>query len=108
MFGFKNNLFENKNVSQQLGSPIRIDFEGVIRNNAGSSDIMLVELFTSYHGMILFKNMGINEFVCYSDLLLCINLSTVPLSSTNITSNEVLSQEYGYQKVINMKCLVKP
>jgi len=69
-----------------LGSPIQANFGGVIRNNGSfflsssssaildSSDILLDELLAIYHGLILAKNLGITEFVCYSNSLHCINL----------------------------------
>ncbi|GAU50506.1 hypothetical protein TSUD_409810 [Trifolium subterraneum] len=73
-----------------LGSPVRSGFGGIFRNDSGfylsgfsgfiqgSSDIMLAELYAIYHGLSLAKDMEINEFVCYSDSLHCINLITGP------------------------------
>jgi hypothetical protein len=65
---------------------IRRVFGGFLRNNAGfflsafsgfipsSDDIILAELSTIYHGLIIAKNLGFVELVCYSDALVCINL----------------------------------
>ncbi|GAU28886.1 hypothetical protein TSUD_293380 [Trifolium subterraneum] len=73
-----------------LGSPVRAGFGGVIRNESGfylsgfsgfiqgSSDILLAELFAIYKGLTLAKNMAIDELVCYSDSLHCINLIKGP------------------------------
>lgn len=69
-----------------MGTPVRAGFGGVIRNYAGfylsgfsgyipdSSDILCVELYTIYQGLILAKSLDITKLVCYSDSLLCINL----------------------------------
>ncbi|MCI13791.1 ribonuclease H protein, partial [Trifolium medium] len=69
-----------------LGSPVRAGFGGVIRNELGyylsgfsgfvqgSSDILFAELFVIHRGLILAKYMAIDELVCYSDSLRCINL----------------------------------
>ncbi|MCI01164.1 replication protein A1-like protein, partial [Trifolium medium] len=43
-----------------------------------SSDILLVELYAIFHGLTLAKNIDIDEFVCYSDSLQCINLIKDP------------------------------
>jgi ribonuclease HI len=67
-------------------SPIRSGFGGILRNNAGfflsafsgfipgSDDIIHAELSAIYHGLIIAKNLGFAELVCYSDSLVCINL----------------------------------
>lgn len=39
-----------------------------------SNDILLAELTTIYHALIMVRDMGIEEFVCYSDPLHIINL----------------------------------
>lgn len=69
-----------------MGTPVRAGFGGVIRNYAGfylsgfsgyipdSSDILCVELYAIYQGLILAKSLDITELVCYSNSLLCINL----------------------------------
>jgi len=67
------------------GSPIRTGFSGVMRNDTGlflagfsgfilgSDDILLSELSTIYHGLIMSNDLGYKEFACYSDSLVCIN-----------------------------------
>ncbi|CAJ2643293.1 unnamed protein product [Trifolium pratense] len=73
-----------------LGSPVRAGFGGIIRNDSGyylsgfsgfiqgSSDILHAELLAIYQGLTLAKNMAIDELVCYSDSLHCINLIKGP------------------------------
>ncbi|CAJ2635885.1 unnamed protein product [Trifolium pratense] len=73
-----------------LGSPTRSGFGGIIRNTfghylagfsgyiQGSSDILYAELYAIYKGLLLAINMGIDELVCYSDSLHCINLIKGP------------------------------
>ncbi|XP_045809964.1 uncharacterized protein LOC123904334 [Trifolium pratense] len=73
-----------------LGSPARSGFGGIIRNTfghylagfsgyiQGSSDILYAELYVIYKGLLLAINMGIDELVCYSDSLHCINLIKGP------------------------------
>lgn len=72
-----------------LGTPIRASYGGVLRNSEGfyllgfsgfipnSNDILLAELSTIYHGMIMAIEMGIDDLICYSDTLLSINLISV-------------------------------
>ncbi|MCI35860.1 RNA-directed DNA polymerase (Reverse transcriptase), partial [Trifolium medium] len=79
-----------------LGSPARAGFGGIIRNTfgyyltgfsgyiQGSSDILYAELYAIYKGLLLAKNMGIDELVCYSDSLHCINLIKGPQVKYNI------------------------
>jgi len=69
-----------------LGSPTRAGFGGVFRNSAGfylsgfsgfipnSTDILLAELTTIYHGLSKAIEMGVDDLICYSDSLLSINL----------------------------------
>jgi ribonuclease HI len=69
------------------GSPIRSGFEEILRNNVGfflsafsgfipgSYDIILAELSAIYHGLIIAKDLGFVELVCYLDSLVCINIS---------------------------------
>ena len=69
-----------------LGSPARLGFTLVLRNNAGFcllgfsgyinnfSDILQIELLVIYHGLLLAKAMDIDELVCHFDFLHCINL----------------------------------
>ncbi|GAU33795.1 hypothetical protein TSUD_221330 [Trifolium subterraneum] len=69
-----------------LGSPARAGYGGIIRNDSGfylsgfssfireSFDILLAELYAIYQGLTLAKDLDIDELVCYSDSLLCINL----------------------------------
>ncbi|PNX73807.1 ribonuclease H [Trifolium pratense] len=69
-----------------LDSPIRSGFGGIIRNTfghylvgfsgfiQGSSDILLAELYDIYKGLLLAKDMNIDELVCYSDSLHNVNL----------------------------------
>ncbi|MCI17304.1 RNA-directed DNA polymerase (Reverse transcriptase), partial [Trifolium medium] len=40
----------------------------------GSSDILLAELYAIYKALLLAKDMSIDELVCYSDSLHCVNL----------------------------------
>jgi len=66
-----------------LGTPVRADFGGIIWNNAGfylssfsgyindSSNIMYVEPYAIYHGLILAKSLNTIELVCYTDSLHC-------------------------------------
>jgi ribonuclease HI len=73
-----------------LGSPVRFGFGGIIRNTFGhylagfsgfipeSSDIFLVELCAIYKGLMLARDMSIEELVCYSDSLHCVNLIKGP------------------------------
>ncbi|XP_045797947.1 uncharacterized protein LOC123892169 [Trifolium pratense] len=73
-----------------LGSPARSGFGGIIRNTfghylagfsgyiQGSSDILYAELYAIYKGLLLAINMSIDELVCYSDSLHCINLIKGP------------------------------
>jgi ribonuclease HI len=68
------------------GSPIRSRFGGIIRNTFGhylagfsgfipeTSDILLVELYAIYKGLLLAKDMNIDKLVGYSDSLHCVNL----------------------------------
>lgn len=69
-----------------LDSPTRAGYGGILRNNASvylsgfsgyipnSSDILYVELYAIYHGLLLAKDMSITNLVCYSDSLHCINI----------------------------------
>ncbi|KAK2368688.1 hypothetical protein QL285_081866 [Trifolium repens] len=69
-----------------LGSPIRSGFGGIIRNSFGhylagfsgfipeTSDILLVELYAIYKGLLLAREMSIDELACYSDSLHYVNL----------------------------------
>jgi hypothetical protein len=73
-----------------LGSPVRSEFGGIIRNTfghylagffgfiQGSSDILLVELYAIYKGFLLAKDINIDELVYYSDSLHCVNLIKSP------------------------------
>jgi len=79
-----------------LGLPVRVGYGGIIINNAGfylsgfsgyiqgSSDILHTELYTIYEGLLLAKNMRIEELVCYSDSLHCINLVKDPISKFHV------------------------
>jgi ribonuclease HI len=69
-----------------LGSPIRSEFDDIIRSTSGhylagfsgfirgSSDVLLTELYAIYKGLLLAKDMNIDEIDCYSDSLHCVNL----------------------------------
>jgi hypothetical protein len=69
-----------------LDSPMRSEFGGVIRNTfghylgcfsgfiQGSSDILLAEIYDIYKGLLLAKDMSIDEFGFFSDSLHCVNL----------------------------------
>jgi ribonuclease HI len=69
-----------------LGSPVQSGFGDIIRNTfdhylagfsgflQGSSDILLVEMYAIYKGLLLTKDVNINELICYSDSLHCVNL----------------------------------
>jgi hypothetical protein len=73
-----------------LGSTIRPGFDGIIRNTLdhylagfsgfiqGSSDILFAELYAIYEEILLAKDMNIDELVCYSDSLHCVNLIKSP------------------------------
>jgi len=73
-----------------LGNPVRAGFGGIMWNHAwfylsgfsgyinDSSDIMYVELFTIYQGLVLAKSLNISDLVCYIDSLRCINLLKGP------------------------------
>lgn len=50
-------------------------FSGYIEN---SSDILYAELYAIYQGLLLAKDKGIMDLICYSDSLLCINIITDP------------------------------
>lgn len=72
--------------------PTRFGFEAVLQNGVGfflsgfsgyilgSTNIMHDELLVIYHGPTLAKDKGIDELVCYSDSLACINLIILVLS----------------------------
>jgi len=69
-----------------LGSSTRVGYGGLLRNDEGfylsgfsgyipnSSDIMYVELYAIFHGLLLTKDMGITNLVCYSDSLHYVNI----------------------------------
>ncbi|XP_045803019.1 uncharacterized protein LOC123896706 [Trifolium pratense] len=71
-------------------SPVRSGFGGIIINTfghylvgfsgfiQGSSDILLAELYAIYKGLLLAKDMNIDELVCYSDSLHSVNLIRGP------------------------------
>jgi ribonuclease HI len=73
-----------------LESPIRASYEGILRNDAdfflsrffgyiqNSSDILYAKLYAIFKGFLLAKEMGITDFVCYSDSLHCINILNGP------------------------------
>jgi hypothetical protein len=73
-----------------LGSPVRFGFSGFTRNTFGqyligfsgfiqdSYDILLAELCAIYKGFLLAKDMNIDELVCYSNFLHCVNLIKCP------------------------------
>ena len=77
-------------------SPVRTGFGGILRSNVGrfisafsgfipsSSDILLAELTAIYHGLIVSKDLGIDELVCYSNSLLCINIVNGPAEKFHI------------------------
>lgn len=79
-----------------LGTPLRASFGGVIRNDAGfylssfsgyisdSSDISYDELYSIYQGLILARNLNIDDLVCYSDSLHHINLLKSPTLSLHV------------------------
>jgi ribonuclease HI len=83
-----------------LGSPVRSGFDGIIRNTFGhylagfiseTSDILFVELFAIYKGLLLARDMSIDELVCYSDSLHCVNLIKGPQVKFHV--NVVLIQD---------------
>jgi hypothetical protein len=43
-----------------------------------SPDILFVELYDIYKGLLLARDMNIDELVCYSDSLHCVNLIKDP------------------------------
>jgi ribonuclease HI len=73
-----------------LGSPVRSGFGAINRNTFGhylvgfsgfipeTYDIFLVELYAIYKGLLLAREMSIDELLCYSDSLQCINLIKGP------------------------------
>jgi ribonuclease HI len=90
-------------------SPVRSGFGGIIRNLAGfscsiqgSSDILLAELYAIYKGLSLAKNINIDELVCYSVSLHCVNFIKGPQVRYHINVvliqdiNELLSQTNVY------------
>jgi len=74
-----------------LGSRIRAGYGGILRNDSGfflsrfsgyihnSSDILYAELYAIYQGLLLAKDKGIVDLMCYFDSLLCINIITEPI-----------------------------
>ncbi|GAU42251.1 hypothetical protein TSUD_327290 [Trifolium subterraneum] len=104
-----------------LDSPIRSGFGGIIRNTFGhyiaefssfiygSSDILFVELYAIYKGFLLAKEMSIDELVCYSNSLHCINPIKGPDVKYHI--HVVLIQDVGVlhvglilQKHVQARC----
>ncbi|GAU35593.1 hypothetical protein TSUD_295290 [Trifolium subterraneum] len=77
-------------LNNETCSPIRSGFGGIIRNTFGNylvgfsgfipglSDILLVELYAIYKGLLLAKDMNIDELACYSDSSHCVNLIKGP------------------------------
>jgi hypothetical protein len=73
-----------------LSSPIRSGLCGIIRNTfgqylagflgfiQGSSDILLAELYVIYNGLLLARDMDIDELVCYSILYSVSISSNIP------------------------------
>ncbi|XP_024642131.1 uncharacterized protein [Medicago truncatula] len=69
-----------------IGTPSRAGYGGVIRNNASlfisgfsgfiphSTDILLAELTAIYQGLNMAMDLNMNDFMCYSDSLLAVNL----------------------------------
>jgi hypothetical protein len=76
-----------------LGSPVRSEFGGILKNIfgyylagfsdliQGSSDILLVEQYAIYMGLSLAKYRNIDELVYYSDYLHRVNLIKGPLDT---------------------------
>jgi len=91
------------------GSPIRTGVGGVLRNDVGlfhanfsgfisrSDDILLAKLSAIYHGLTMAKDLGHEEFACYSDYLVCINLINGPIERYHIY--DVLIQDI--KKLLN-------
>jgi len=79
-----------------LGTSLRAGYGGVIRNVAGFSlsgffdfildsfDILYGELYAIYQGLILARSLNIDDLVCYSDSLHCINLLKGPNLSFHV------------------------
>jgi ribonuclease HI len=73
-----------------LGSPVRPRFGGIFRNTFGNylagfsgfipetSDILLIELYAIYKGLLLAREMSIDELAWYADSLHCVNLIKGP------------------------------
>ncbi|GAU22830.1 hypothetical protein TSUD_281970 [Trifolium subterraneum] len=73
-----------------LDFPVRSGYGGIIINTLGhylavflgfiqgSSDILLAEMYAIYKGLLLAKEMSIDDLVCYSDSLHCVNLIKGP------------------------------
>jgi len=86
-----------------LGSPVKAGYGKVLRNDAdfylsgfsgyidGSSDIIFVELYAIYRGLLLAKDLNFIDLVCYSDSLYCVNL--IQGSSMKFYVYAVLIQE---------------
>ncbi|XP_024628612.1 uncharacterized protein [Medicago truncatula] len=86
-----------------LGSPIRADYGGIIRNYAGfflagfsgyiaaSTNVLLVELTTIHRGLLLAVEMDIADMICYSDSMLSVKLLTY--SNSPYHAYDVLLQD---------------
>ncbi|XP_024640517.1 uncharacterized protein [Medicago truncatula] len=73
-----------------LGNPQRSEFGGLLRKNAGlfvyglsgnianAFDILLAELHAIFQGLRMVSDMGISDFVCYSDSLHYVSLINDP------------------------------
>jgi hypothetical protein len=86
-----------------LGSTVRSEFGDIIRNTfdhylagfsgfiEGPYDILFAELSAIHKGRLLAKDMNIDELVCYSDSLYCVNLIKGP--QVRYHTNVVLIQD---------------
>jgi len=69
-----------------LGRPVKVGYGGILRNNVGfylsefsgyiqnSSNVLHAELYVIYHRLLLAKDFEIDDIVCYTDSLHCLNL----------------------------------
>jgi ribonuclease HI len=55
-----------------------MEVDSVLRFIQGVYDILIVELYAIYKGLLLAKDVEIDEIICYSDSLPCINIINGP------------------------------
>lgn len=79
-----------------LGNPQRTEFGGLLRNSArlfisgfsrniaNAPDILLAELHAIFQGLRFVSDMGISDFVCYSDSLHSVSLINDPFMKFHV------------------------